>query len=218
MWNNNQNPGGNLALTMGAYTNTFSTSSNTGTNNVWLFNDVSADTGSGGFFKVNCPNATTKTCFEVVSNGNSDTFPDLWVKDGQIGIGTNTVPAGVGLTVNGNVNLYENGGITATASIIAGSDIGCGVSAYTVSGNLTLPDGLCSVLLGGSTSATITMDSNPAIGIILILKNVSSTATYTLAGLWSGEGTVTIAPGHSKILNYNNTNVQASNWYVVGAY
>ena len=84
-WSNLTNPSANLALTMGAYTSTFTYNAATGANNLFNLTDTASNTGTGYLLNVTTATGSTLKPFHVSAAG---TEALTVLANGNVGIGT----------------------------------------------------------------------------------------------------------------------------------
>lgn len=83
-WSSITNPAGNLALTMAAYTSTFTYNATTSTNNLFNLTDTASNTGTGYLLNVTTATGSTLKPFHVSAAG---TEAITVLADGNVGIG-----------------------------------------------------------------------------------------------------------------------------------
>src|SRR5690606_18132493 len=84
-WNEIQNPSGNLALSMGAYTSTLTYNGTTGASNLFTLTDTAGNTGTGYLMNLTTAAGSTLKPFHVSAGGTEALIVDA---SGNVGIGT----------------------------------------------------------------------------------------------------------------------------------
>lgn len=123
-WNANQNPTGNLSLTMGANTSLFTYNATTGASDLFKLVDTLNNTGTGNLFRVSTASGSTAHAVQFDANGNG-------VQLNTSGVLTAVGTGGIaGAAVNSGTVASANGGTGAT-SLAYGVAITNGASPFT---------------------------------------------------------------------------------------
>ena len=179
-WSSIIDPTGNLALIMASTTSTFTWGSDTGSNNLFNFNDTTGNTGTGTLVSVTTASGSTVNPFRVSAAGINSIYVN---SSGNVGFGTTTPTAKVsivGLAGNNNVfSLASSTGSTLLTVSPAGT--------VTINNNLSVSG---QTNLGNASTTALTVSG------VSVLATTSATAltVNTINGniLTSGSGTVTL--------------------------
>lgn len=178
-WSSLTDPSGNLALSMGSNTTTFTYGSSTGSNDLFKLTDTTSNTGTGYLFNLTTASSSTLKPLHVVAAGTEALAVD---NNGRVGIGV-TNPAykldvtsadttgilqltGNSVTTGTGLNLLANGLTTGKAMNISSTSTGL------TTGNLLSVDWSP----GSATTATgdlfsLNVGANGVVGTLLNLKN-----------------------------------------------
>jgi hypothetical protein len=190
-WSALTNPTGNLALTMGTNTSTFTSGVLTGTNGAWSFLDGNS-TSTGNFFAINTGTTSTAKPLTVTAQGTANGVQ--MTSAGSLGaIGTGAI---VATSLNQALNTTSplTGGGTQTSALTLACAT-CVTSASALANNsLVFGSGGAQ---GTATSANLSFVS-PTLTI-----GVAASTTGQLALTGSTSGTVTVQPGSATAGTYN---------------
>ncbi|MCL4374504.1 hypothetical protein M1523_01445 [Patescibacteria group bacterium] len=137
-WNALTNPDGNLSLSMGAYTSTFTYNAATSTNNLFNLTDTASNTGTGYLLNVTTATGSTLKPFHVSVKGGTEAL--MVDANGNVGIGTTSpgAPLEVRKSTSGTVTKFLSSANANNADFIFSSGIAGNVNSGQV--NLYLAD------------------------------------------------------------------------------
>lgn len=178
-WSDITNPTANLALTMQAFTSTFSYNNATGASNLFTLTDAAANTGTGYLLNLSTGAGSTLNPLRVAVNGGTDA---LTVDDtGQV-VANNFASSGAVIT-GGSINGTPIGQSTAAAGTFTT------LTGSTVNATTAL-----------QTSGTTRIDNS---GNLTNIGNLTATAAITIAS--AGAGNDIIINGADEFIIQDNS-------------
>ncbi len=161
VWNTISNPAGNQALTMAAYTSTWTYNATTGASDMFKLTDTSGNTGTGYLMNVTTASTSVASPLHLKAAAAGDL---VFTSTGRLGIGT-TAPS-TALTINrsgaGNGFLLTNNAATRVLLSVGGLD----------EGQISMQDSLLN---------TVTYNEN-GIGFATSASNVNAAITNNIGG------------------------------------
>ncbi|MCL4374509.1 hypothetical protein M1523_01470 [Patescibacteria group bacterium] len=210
-WNALTNPDGNLSLSMGAYTSTFTYNAATSTNNLFNLTDTASNTGTGYLLNVTTASSSTLHPLHVSAAGTEALMVDT---NGYVGIGTTSAsyPLDVNGTIKTNTGLRIVETSAAERSIVNYNTINGGwYMGNTTDGRFFL-DGMTS---GGAYERTLLTQVSHSLSDMYFTGNLGIGTTTPGAKLEvsgtaiiSGTGTaLTLSGAATTAINISNTGV-----------
>jgi len=170
-WNSIGNPSGNLGLSMGANTTTFTFNSATGNNNLFTFIDTANNSGTGYIIDLETASGSTAKPLKVVARGSNTIIDTTAVGDLTLGTSGQTVTIASPLTLNGDTTIAANKSLTLTS--------GTGIITQTFSNSSA-----SSANVKNITNANTGLTATTVNGLSLSLTNSTNTnSTNTLNGI-----------------------------------
>ncbi|MFZ5391386.1 MAG: beta strand repeat-containing protein, partial [Patescibacteria group bacterium] len=181
-WSSLTNPTSNLSLSHGSYTTTFTYGNATSTSNLFTLTDTLNNTGTGYLLNIATATGSTLKPFRVAA-GATEAITVL--ANGNVGVGTTTVPAKLTIGSTGAFQVTDAGVISAATGI---------TSSGTITFSGLTPDRFVKTTTGGQlTTAQYVNLATEVSGTLPATSGGTGQSVYAVGDLLYADTTTTLA-------------------------